>query len=306
MKNTFPSKHNLSVLRRHLHIVALLLNDKESWNAETLASFLSAESDSDSGIDGKTIRVDLKKHIQQTLGIAIATKKGVRRALLDTVINKEEILNLLILYSNFVVYDSSRTIAFNKLIDRQDNLSLWLLTNIHFAALTKKKIQFNYTANDMKIRDVKMNPYYVINQNSTLYLIGKRDKDNTVGPYIFDRIENLKILDVHYDDEIPSPEELFRHSHGVFVWNWSDATEVIIRYKKSRENNMFDEFSHLEPEIKRYADYFEMSFLVFDYESVCRQLFYYGSDVEILSPPEVREHMTHMLQKSLSVYKRKL
>ena len=305
MKNTIPSKHNLSVLRRHLHIIALLMNDKESWNAESLASFLSLESEMDSGVDGKTIRVDLKKHIRQTLGISIATKKGARRAILDSAFSKEELLNLLTLYSNFVVHDSSRTIALKKLIDRQDDLSLWNLVHIHFAALAKKKIQFSYIANDMKMRDVKMNPYYVINQNSTLYLIGKRDKDDTIGPYIFDRIQNLQMLDIIYEDIIPSPEELFRHSHGVFVWNWSDAAEVTIRYKKVRENNMTDDFSHLEPRVKRFADHFEMTFLVFDYESVCRQLFFYGGDVEILSPPEVREHMTHMLQKSLSVYKSK-
>lgn len=68
---------------------------------------------------------------------------------------------------------------------------------------------------------------------------------------------------------------------------------------------MIDEFSHLNPQIKKFSDTYEMTFLVHDYEAVCRQLFFYGSDVEIVSPAEVIEQMTDMLNKSLSVYKNK-
>jgi predicted DNA-binding transcriptional regulator YafY len=46
-----------------------------------------------------------------------------------------------------------------------------------------------------------------------------------------------------------------------------------------------------------------MIFQVFDIDSVCRQLFFYGKDVEIISPEDVRERMKEMLEKSLSVYK---
>lgn len=298
-----PLKHSFKVIRRHLHIVALLSNEKERWNGESLASFLSPDSDTDSGVDGKTVRLDLETKIEQTLGINIPTRRGAPRVNFNAKFKDEDLLELLKLYGNFVVYDSSRTLAFKKLIKRQKKLSMWLLARLHFAAQAKKMIQFDYTANDMKIRKgVKVNPYYIINRNNNLFLVGKRNKDDSVGLHILDRIENLKVLDEFFDDKIPSVDEFFNHSLDAFIWEWTDPTEVTIRYKKEIENNMIDEFSHLNPLIKRFTDYFEMTFHVFDYEAVCRQLFFYGSDVEIVAPVEVIEQMIDMLKEAMSVY----
>ena len=296
--------YSLSALQRHLHVVALMLDEKNEWNAETLAKFFSNNVETDDSVSGKTFRVDLKKSIKETLGISFNTSVGRRYASIETEIDSETLHHLLNLYTGFVVHDSSRNIALHKLIERKGKNILPLLAYIHFAAESKKKIKFTYTGNDMKIREVHINPYHIVIRDTTLYLIGKRDKDETVGPYIFDRIENCKVLTETFEDEIPPVEDYLQHSHGLFIWNYAPAITMTIRYSSKLENIMRDNFDHLKPQIKHFSDHLEMSFLIHDYESVCRQLFFYGSDVEIISPPEVREYMIEMLVQSMSVYKK--
>ena len=308
-----PSSQNLNVLRRRLHIVALMLGEKEDWNAARLADFLKKETQlrdedaADSDIDAddgfkKAVRLDLQKHIESTFGLAINKKQGGRKSTLDTIPDDDELLELLKLYVGFVTFDATRDISFRKLIRSRRHSSLWMLARIHFASATRSRIRFTYTTNEMKIRDVVMNPYHLVMHAGTIYLVGCRDKDKTVGPYIFDRIENLKILEEGFEEEIPPAESFFTHSFGAFIWNWSEPEEVRLRYDTALENVMKDLFTHLEPEIKTFAGHIEMSFKVYNYESVCRELFFYGERVEILGSEEVRETMIDMLNRSMSVY----
>ena len=309
-----PSSQNLNVLRRRLHLVALMLGEKEDWNAARLADFLKNETQfrdeeaSDSDIDAddgfkKAVRLDLQKHIESTFGLAVNKKKGGRKSTFEKIPSDSELLELLKLYVGFVTFDATRNIAFKKLIRSQKHSSLWMLARIHFASVMRTRIRFTYTTNEMKIRDVVMNPYHLVVHAGTIYLVGRRDKDKTVGPYIFDRIENLKILEEGFEEKVPPVESFFSHSFGAFIWNWSDPVKVRLRYDTALENVMKDRFSHLEPEIKSFADHIEMAFLVHDYESVCRELFFYGERVEILGPDEVRDTMVDMLTRSMSVYK---
>ena len=305
--------HGLNALKRRLHIIALLLDDTAIWNASKLADVLANEQigedrdEADAVIcaDGslrKAVRLDLQKYIESTFGYAISRKKGGRKSSLAALPTMEEVLELLKLYVNFVAFDTSRDIAFQKLVRNHNYESLSKIARIYFAAKTKKKVRFSYTTNEMKVRDVSMNPYHFVVHSGTIYLVGRRDKDETVGPYIFERIENLQILDKSFDEDIPPVESFFTNSFGAFIWNWSGPVKVKLRYDLALENVMKDRFEHLGSDVKRFSNYMEMTFYVHDYEAVCRELFFYCERAEILEPEEVRETMIDMLKKSMSVY----
>ena len=296
-------KHAIGILRRYLHVLALLQNNKDpqDWNSNTLADLLSREILEGEPVSDKTIRSDIEKYIEGDLGLSVARKKGGRRMDLAGALSDETLQTLLMTYADFVIHDSSRSRALGSFIAAKRDTCLWLVARIHFAAVTRKKIQFEYTTNSNYRMKTTIHPYHIVNRENRIYLVGMRDSDRSVGPYILSRVENLIVLDAEFDETIPAVDELYRHSLSAFIWD--EAVEMKIRYKAGLENNMANEFSSLEPVITKNGDWHEITFLVFDPEAVCRQLFFYGSQVEVVSPPEVREWMIGNLRDALSVYR---
>jgi hypothetical protein len=296
-------KHEIGILRRYLHILALLQNkqDRKDWNSRSLADTICLDPNIDT-IEDKVIRGDIEKYLEGDLGFSVSRVKGGRRSELETIIDDKTLLSLLMTYADFVIYDSSRSLALSSLIAAKKDICLWLLARLHFAAITKNKIEFDYTTNVNDRLNVSVHPYHLVLRANRIYLVGMRDSDRTVGPYLLSRIDNLKILDAKFDEEIPSAEDLYKHSYSGFIWH--ETVEISIRYNSKIENNMLNDFGSLEPVISKEGEIHTMRFLVFDFEAVCRQLFFYGNDVEILSPTQAREWMIEKLDSAMSVYRK--
>ena len=78
----FPRPENqLQVLKRYLHVLALLQNKKDGtkWNYSTLGTMLELD-EGDREVTDKMIRDYLQNNLQKDLGIDIDTGKGRRKA----------------------------------------------------------------------------------------------------------------------------------------------------------------------------------------------------------------------------------
>lgn len=245
LKKELNPRHSLRIIRRYLHVLALLQNNKDpqDWNSNTLADIISY--DTENPVDDKVIRDDLEKYIKDDLGLSVAKKRGARRTELSSEIDDETLLTLLMTYSDFVTKDSSRTRALKSLIKAKKDTCLWLLARIYFAKMKQNKINFDYTTNSDYRINVTVHPYHLVCRENKIYLVGMRDLDNTVGPYILSRVDNLKVLDAEFTEPIPDIDEIFKHSLTVFIWD--EATRMTIRYKAKRETCMKNEFSSLDP-----------------------------------------------------------
>ena len=297
-----PEK-KLNIAKRYLHILALLQNNKDpvDWNGTTLANVLSLDENKTT-LSDKSIRDYINKNLIEEFGLNIDIDKGARRIELGEEINDDMLEKIITVYSSFVVTDSTKDVVLKNLIKKHPTTCLWILAKIYFATIEKKRIEFDYTTNTgYKIHKCLLNPYHMVFRNNNLYLVGKNVAQDNEWMLIINKMENLKVTDQFFDDDIPSPEEIFKDTLGSFI---GKKHNVKIRFKKNILEIMEQVLSILEPEVKELdgGNEFEADFTVSDDKYLCKQLFLYGGDVEILEPKELRETMISMLTESVSVY----
>ena len=298
-----PEK-KLAVIKRFLHIIALLQNnqDPKDWNGNSLADTLSR--DENIALSDKNIRDYINKNIIEELGIEVDIEKGAHRIELAEPLGEEMIARLLNIYCLFVVTDSSREVILRQLMKQRPNDCLWVLARIYFAIKEKKRVAFDYTTNDGRYIHCIMNPFHLVLRNNNLYLYGHRinsDKDYNA-LLIVNRFEKLKVLDESFEETAPPVDELFRDTLGSFL---GEKYNVRIRYTQNAAISMEQFLGIVEPEITYFdeGNYYEARFSVSDDLYLCKQLFMYGKEVEIIEPKEMRDLMVKMLKESMGVYK---
>lgn len=307
----FPNpERKINVLKRYLHILALLQftpegKDAELWNANKLAELLSYD-DTGKTLDDSQIRKYIQVNIIKELGIEVDKTKGKHSMSLAEDIDPETQLMIAKVYSGFVVKDATRDIILKKFINSMPDRALWTLARVYFAIVEKRRIQFNYTTNTgYKINRWELCPYYFMLRNNNLYLVVWDPVQEKHIPLLAERIKKLKVLtyDKKKEWNIIPVEELFKDSLSAFITD-NPTAKMKIRYKKKIGVQITNLISFFEPEIKSLdnGDWFESTFNITDYLYLCQQLVIYGSDVEIISPPHVRKTMITMLKSSLKAY----
>ena len=304
MRNRFPKPETqLNVLRRYLHVIALLQNknDPDNWNATTLADLISREESGDEPSE-KAIRDYMKKNLENELGIEIKKKKGGRKINISELLDTDLLVRIASVYSSFVVNDSTRDVIMKRLIKKHPEECMWMLARTHFAIVERKRLTFNYMPNtERKSKSYTVNPYYLVFRNNNLYLVAKNLQNGVVSLFIVNKIENLNVRNDRYDDKKPKLSNIFADTLGSFI---GKRYNMRIRFTR-RVLPMIDQaISVLEPKIIEIEkdEIFEARFSTTDDLYICKQLFLYGNDVEILEPREMREIMIGMLKKSMSVY----
>lgn len=298
-----PPATQIRVLRRGLHILSLLQNDEEKWNAKSLTDYLQNDPQEPIiGLEEKQIKDAIEGIIKKGLDLEIDSGKGRRSISLTEDIEDPEIIGLLSMYANFVVYDSSREAVYASLYRNNPHRCLWTLAKLYFSSKIGNTVNFKYTTNKQQDITIDVNPYHLVYRNNNLYLVGKSIHDNIMKLFILSRISELKSTDLHFDTgDIPSPESIFENSLSSFV---SDTLyDITVKFDPSLKARLLDTFSGLDIDFGTKGSMPTMSFTVCDVEAVCKQLFMFGNLVEIISPKEVREKMKEMLEKSMKIYK---
>ncbi|MBN2435093.1 MAG: WYL domain-containing protein [Spirochaetes bacterium] len=303
----------LSVLRRYLHIIALLQNrnDQTNWNGNSIADLLTDEehaifpSTNTKVIDQNSITRYVRDYLKKELGIDIDGGSGSRKICLNRNLDEELLLNILPIYSTLVADDSSKEIILKNLIKKQPNTCLWNMAIIHFSTIKGFLVEFDYVNAKGACKRIRLAPFHLVFRNNNLYLCGQREGCDGVYLFVFNRISNLKQTDYGFDTSlIKKSDEIFKGSLGSFI---GDKFNVVIQYSEKLSAAIEEILSILEPKIIEFEPNekgfcFEASFSVSDDLYLCKQLFMYGREVEIIKPVELRTLMIKMLKESSSLY----
>jgi len=300
-----PEK-KINVLKRYLHILALLQNsekDPQDLNGSTLADILSLDEDFKKPLTDKNIRDYIQKNLKDELGINIDVHKGERRIRLSTFLEGEVLERVAGVYASFVIEDSTRNVILKNFIKNHPYDCLWVMARIYFASLERRKVSFDYRADKDRIITNIAHPYHLVFRNNNLYLVCWVTATQRMYPLIVSHIDNLKVLDEYFTEDPPSVDVIFSDSLGSFI---GKTYNVKICFTEKVHPRIEQILSILEPDIIETdgGKNYEASFTVSDDYYLCKQLFLYGKEVEIVEPPEIRELMITMLEESLGVYRR--
>lgn len=297
-----PEK-KLNIIRRYLHILSLLQNNKDpmDWNGSTLATTLSLD-ERNRPLSDKAIRDYINDHLIGELDLPIDMEKGSRRIELSEPIEETLLERIAGIYSPFVVSDTTRDDVLKGFIRKHPYDCLWILARIYFAKLERKRIMFDYTTNSgYHIEECLANPYHLVIRNNNLYLVAKLPNKTEPWLFIAGRIENLKVTDQRFEEPVPSPEEIFKDTLGSFL---GEKYRVTLRFDKDLRIVMEQILGILDPDMQNVegTDCCTATFSVSDDQYLCKQLFLYGKKVEILEPKEMRDLMVTMLKESMGAY----
>ncbi len=249
MKDEFPRPETqLNVLRRYLHVIALLQNNKdpEDWNGSSLANLLSLEEPGGPLTD-KNIRDYIKKNLEEELGLLIEKKRGSRRTLLADSLEGDRLRRIAAVYAGFVVADSTRDLVLERLIQKHPLDCLWLLARIHFAVVEKKKLRFDYMPNTArKAYTITVRPYHQVFRNNNLYLAALNEYNGVLSLFIINKIEKLTVLPDRFTEDIPSLDAIFADTLGSFI---GKRHKIRIRFTRKVLTMIEQVISILEPKI---------------------------------------------------------
>lgn len=307
-------KTQINVLKRYLHVIALLQytpepGDKtkktEKWNAQKMADLMALDEGGE-GPSGKVIRDYIKTNIEEEIGLDVSRERGGRTQEMEVDIDDDLQLDLARLYTNFVVNDTGRDIILKKLISKHRDKALWMMGRLYFAILEKRSVFVEYiTGTGYRMKKWKLCPYYMIFRSNNLYLVAFDPNSGSHIPLVMNRITRISITDEKYKmHRIIPAEELFSDSLSAYIGSGKKRVEMKIRYRKEVAQTIEDIIGILEPKIKKPEDGWIVSeFKIKDYLYLCKQFLIYGDRVEILSPATVRKEMKEMLEQSLKVYR---
>ena len=199
-RNDFPNPDNqIRVLKRYLHVLALIQNDKDpvDWNSFSLAKLL-VQDELGRDISEKMVRDYLRINLQKDLGIDIDTIKGGRRTRLKKSLDSKILQALVGIYSLFVVSDSAREKTISRYVKAHGDESLWMLARLYFASIEKKAVVFKYLSrSEKKIKEYTVLPYHIVFRGNNLYLACRNLDTGKDVLFILSKIEpcSLKVKD---------------------------------------------------------------------------------------------------------------
>lgn len=286
---------------RQLHLLALIQhgNAAENMNFGTMADLLSLVP-WDEDVDEKKIAGSIEK--LREMGFPVHSVQGEPRVFLEKELSGDEMLEVLPYYLNLISDTMGIRDCFKSYVQNHGSRSLWVIGRIYFATLQKKKIELTYRSlKNSEPEKYILNPYRWVYRDNAVYLIARNIKTD-IALFRLNRIRDVVIKDEHFDDMIPSADDLLRYSMGPFIGD--NYYNVVIRFKPDIKERIEEDFGHLDPLFIETpdVDYLEAGFTVCDLASVCRTVFGYCGGVKIVAPREAVDEMIKMLNGNLAEY----
>ncbi len=174
------------------------------------------------------------------------------------------------------------------------------------ACLKHRRIQFTYFSpahNTSESRTV--DPYHLLNYMGTWHLIGYCHLRGALRDFNLMRMSDVQILDEEF---VPrnnfDVHEHFERSFGIYKKeDADDLTDVRIRFNPKRALWAKGRIWHHQQKEAELPDgSLEVTFPVAHFAEVMMEILKYGSEVEVLEPPELRKLVISELDKARQVY----
>ena len=166
----------------------------------------------------------------------------------------------------------------------------------------KRCIRIEYRPlNSDETREYVLCPFRVIFSKKSFYLVCRNEERGATVLFALQRVRGVTLLESTFDYPVPDLNELFAFSYSPYISE--KPLQFKISFTKDAELYLKETIQPLSPKYttdagKRFAE-----FTVCDMEEICKDLFYFGPNVEILAPSQAREHMKKMLSDTLSQYR---
>lgn len=218
---------------------------------------------------------------------------------------KSIITKMMEMMPNKVEIDSSfsaRDVQFIK--DPLPEISETIFNSVFDAIGKNKSLRFDYRSisrQDYTAR--KFDPYKVLCQKGNWYVIGYCHLHNRFSVYALSRMKNLQVTN---DDFSVRPDfDLSRHIDPEFgIWH-TDASPVKIELLFSKEINTYilERTWHAKQECHQNEDgSVYLSFMSNQLQETLHWVMHFGSAVEVLNPPELKEVVKKEVQKMMSKF----
>lgn len=166
------------------------------------------------------------------------------------------------------------------------------------------KIMFSYLGFNRSKRELAIvfRPYFIRLYKQRWYMLGLKEKDNSIRTYALDRVSDLRILTDTF--EMPaeiSPSDFFDNILGITASKASPDT-VRIKTTSMRAKYLRALPLHHSQQEQSQNDYSIFTYkLCINYELV-HEILSYGSSVEVLAPKLLRTMVIDELRRTLDQY----
>lgn len=168
------------------------------------------------------------------------------------------------------------------------------ISKIRDAIKTQKKLQFDYPVKNKLKTGITVYPYGLLYGDKT-YLVGFSEYTNDYRLYIASKIQNINLTNESFTkDENFNLSEYSQKSFGIYQ---EEPMNVVLKFNRDASDEVKNYHFHPTQELLDNNDgSITVKFTAGGSLAMCRELFKWGTDVEILAPQELKD----MYKKRLS------
>lgn len=172
------------------------------------------------------------------------------------------------------------------------------------AMRTNRRIKFSYRSYKRvnPADGVVIEPYFVKIFKQLWYVVGMNVKDGIIKTYALDRMSKLVIMqDVFEMPEDFDPADFFKDCFGITT-SRSEAKDIVLRVSTTQAK-----YFRALPLHPSQQEEIHDSYSIFRYKmrltyDLKEEIMSHGSDVEVVSPPELKAQIVNELKKALANY----
>lgn len=148
-----------------------------------------------------------------------------------------------------------------------------------------------------------IHPYLLKEYKHRWYLIGYVEEKESLSTYALDRMVKVELKE---DDFIIQssfhPESFFKYSFGI-THNDEKSYKVLLKFPKHQKGYLLTQPLHGSQKIlKEEEENFVLELEVYITYELIERILGYGENIEVLSPPELKEKITERLKLALDNY----
>ena len=181
------------------------------------------------------------------------------------------------------------------------------LESIYQAISDKRCLKIHYNPNNIESKIRTISPYILKEYRNKWYMVAHAKEikaENKTNLFKLFRIQKIELSDdLYYEDPNFDANEYFKYSLGVFHRHDLIPIEVELKFNKILIQLISENKLHSSMKIlSKTEDEIIVSFKVYNTVELKTLILGFGSNVEVLSPLELKEEIIAELKKNLETY----
>lgn len=174
---------------------------------------------------------------------------------------------------------------------------------IYDAIVNQQKLQLTYQKfNSTQKTERIIHPYLLKEHRYRWYVIGFSEERSRVITFALDRIVEINNTDANFEIESQfNPSLFFKDAFGITQTD-DEVCEIVLHFSKSLEGYLKTQPLHQSQKMEIFDDYIEIVITVIPGFELFEKILSYGSQVEVVSPINVREKVAELLKSALLKY----